>query len=128
MNLFSTSQETGDSNAVVQAIMEQADTIDVGILGEPDVVNRGSDLSPDPKVVVPLRNSIPSGPNPADLEFDLPNGPGDERSEFFNLLDLYSIEKIADMSELEGKNVPLANISGVVIPDFEEVATEDVDE
>lgn len=128
VSIFSSPDSQGDSAAVVQAIFEQADTVDVGILGEPDIVNRGGELTPDPRVVVPLRNSAANGPVPADLEFDLPDGPGDVHAEFYGLLDLYGIENIADMAELDGKAVPLENASGVVVPNFDEVATDEEDE
>ncbi|AAL54953.2 hypothetical protein HfxHF1_245 [Halophage HF1] len=115
--------DLGGADAVFNAITERTDSgFEVQIeLGEPRLIDRG-ELTEDLYVVIPTYTE--NGPNPADLEFDLPDGIGDASAEFFDLLDAFGIEKVADVFDLRGKSVPGERMSGTVVPKFNELVEE----
>lgn len=114
----------GDAAAVFDAIAEQSDFgwKYVGELGEPDVVDRGGEYTTELHVIVPLTIDNDDYPDPADLEYPLPEGLEDEAAEFFDILDLFGIDDLSLLGDIEGKNVPLALSNGTFEPLWEEVA------
>jgi len=110
--------DLGGADAVFNAIAERTDSgFEVQIeLGEPRLIDRG-ELTEDLYVVIPTRTE--NGPDPADLEFDLPDGIEDAAAEFFDLLDAFGIEKVADVFELSGQSVPGERVNGTVVPNFD---------
>ena len=109
--------DLGGADAVFNAIAERTDSgFEVQIeLGEPRLIDRG-ELTEDLYVVIPTYTD--NGPDPADLEFDLPDGIEDAAAEFFDLLDAFGIEKVADVFELSGQSVPGERVNGTVVPNF----------
>jgi len=109
--------DLGGADAVFNAIAERTDSgFEVQIeLGEPRLIDRG-ELTEDLYVVIPTYTE--NGPDPADLEFDLPDGIEDAAAEFFDLLDAFGIEKVADVFELSGQSVPGERVNGTVVPNF----------
>lgn len=126
----SSTDTIGNAAAVFDAIAEQSEFgfKYVGTLGEPDVVDRGGEYSTELNVIVPLSTDNPDYPDPADLEFPLPDGLEDEAAEFFDLLDRFGIEDLSLLGDVEGKNVPLALDNGTLVPLWEEVAQAATDE
>ena len=115
--------DLGGAEAVFNAITERTDSgFEVQIeLGEPRLIDRG-ELTEDLYVVIPTYTA--NGPDPADLEFDLPDGIEDASAEFFELLDAFGIEKVADVFELSGMSVPGERVNGTVVPKFDQLAEE----
>ncbi|QRD99698.1 hypothetical protein VOLN27_73 [Halorubrum virus VOLN27B] len=115
--------DLGGAEAVFNAITERTDSgFEVQIeLGEPRLIDRG-ELTEDLYVVIPTYTE--NGPNPADLEFDLPDGIEDASAEFFDLLDAFGIEKVADVFELSGMSVPGERVNGTVVPKFDALSEE----
>jgi hypothetical protein len=110
--------DLGGADAVFNAIAERTDSgFEVQIeLGEPRLIDRG-ELTEDLYVVIPTYTA--NGPDPANLEFDLPDGIEDAAAEFFDLLDAFGIEKVADVFELSGQSVPGERVNGTVVPNFD---------
>jgi hypothetical protein len=118
------SNAIGNADAVFDAIAEQSNFgfKYVGTLGEPDVVDRGGEYTTELNVVVPLTTENPDYPDPANLEFPLPEGMEDESAGFFDLLDRFGIDDLSLLGDVEGKNVPLSLENGTLVPLWEEVA------
>lgn len=116
----SDSIELGDADAVFQAITERSETgYEIQIqLGEPYLIDRGK-VTEDLFVVIPT--STENGPDPADLEYDLPDGIEDSGAEFYSLLDAFNIDTVSDIEQLIGKTVPGEKVNGTPIPKFEEL-------
>jgi hypothetical protein len=116
-------RELGGAEAVFNAIAERTNSgFEAQItLGEPRLIDRG-ELTEDLHVVIPT--STDNGPDPADLEYDLPDGIEDASAEFFALLDAFNIEKVADVFELSGQTAPGVRVNGTVAVDFEALSNE----
>ncbi|WP_206668654.1 hypothetical protein [Halorubrum depositum] len=110
--------DLGGAEAVFNAIAERTDSgFEAQVtLGEPRLIDRG-ELTEDLYVVIPTYTE--NGPDPADLEFDLPDGIEDASTEFFDLLDAFGIEKVADVFELAGQSAPGVRVNGTVVVDFD---------
>ena len=110
--------ELGGAGAVFEAITERTDMgYEIQIeLGEPRLIDRGN-VTEDLYVVIPP--STTNGPNPADLEYDLPDGIEDAGAELYSILDAFGIEKISDVEQLAGKTVPGEQVNGVPVPNFD---------
>lgn len=113
----------GGAGAVFEAITERTDMgYEIQIeLGEPRLIDRGN-VTEDLFVVIPTVTE--NGPNPADLEYDLPDGIEDVESELYEVLDAFGIEKIADVDQLAGQVVPGEVMGGVPVPKFEELMSD----
>lgn len=125
-SLFGSSTDSktlGGADAVFDAITERTDmgySIHI-TLGEPELVDRGT-LTEDLFVVIPT--STDHGVDPANLEYDLPDGMEDATAEFYDLLNAFGIEKIADVFDLDGKTVPATRENGTPVPAFDELNNE----
>lgn len=121
---FSNDNETlGDAGAVFDAISERSDFgfRYVGTFGEPDVVNRGGNYTDDYHVIIPFYTEDPNDPDPANLEYDLPDGMEDAEAEFYEVLERFGITDLSQLGDVEGKNVPLDFEDGTLVPLWEEV-------
>ncbi len=112
--------DLGGSDAVFEALFERTDTgLEFQIeFGEPRLIDRGN-MTEDLFVVIPTTTDV--GPDPADLEYDLPDGVEDATAEFLDILELFEIEKLADLGDLEDKIVPGTKENGTVAPDFNSI-------
>lgn len=121
---FLSSNDTiGNAGAVFEAISERS-TIGhryVGVFGEPDVVDRGGQYTTDLHVVVPLFSENPNDPSPANLEYDLPDGLEDAEAQFFDILEIFGIDDLTNLGDIEGKNIPLDFEDGTLVPLWDEV-------
>lgn len=112
----------GNADAVFEAISERSDFgfKYVGVFGEPDIVDRGGRYTTDLHVVVPLF-SEDGDPSPANLEYDLPDGLDDAEAQFFDVLEIFGIDDLTNLGDIEGKNIPLDFSDGTLVPLWEEV-------
>lgn len=113
----------GNANAVLEAISERSDYgfRYVGVFGEPDVVDRGGRYTTDLHVVIPLHSENPDDPAPANLEYDLPDGLEDGNSRFFDVLELFGIDDLTNIGDIQGKNIPLDFDDGTLVPLWNEL-------
>lgn len=120
-------QDLGGAGAVFEAITERTDMgYEIQIqLGEPRLIDRGN-VTEDLYVVIPT--STENGPDPADLEYDLPDGIEDAEAELYNILDAFGIDKIADIGDLAGAAVPGEQVNGAPVPNFEALFEDSSDE
>lgn len=133
-NLFSSNDSNqsgtdilGDAGAIVEAVTERTDMgYEVQItLGDPQLVDRGN-FTQDLYVEIPT--STENGPDPADLEYDLPDGIEDAEAELFELLDVFGIDTVADLDQLAGQTVPGEMMLGHPVPDFAALVDGDSEE
>ena len=120
----SSTDEIGNAAAVFDAISERSDYgyRYVGYLGEPDVVPRGGQYTNEYNIVIPFFTADPNDPDPANLEYDLPDGIEDAEAEFYDVLERFRIDDLSNVGDLEGKNVPLEFQDGTLTPLWDEVA------
>lgn len=117
------SEVIGGADEVFHAILENMDdgrlyTVE---LGEPELIDRGGEFATDYMVRIPTRTPG-NDPEPPNIEYDLPDGEIEETSnDLFDLLSLYGIDEVADLSALEGKTVPAIFESGILSLQFEEL-------
>jgi hypothetical protein len=101
------SNVVGGSDAVLQAILEKTNDEQryVVFLGEPELVDRGGEFQSQYNVRIPT-STEPGQPEPPDVEYDLP-GEGMEEGEndLFDLLEVYNIESVSNLDQLEGETV-----------------------
>jgi len=128
--LFGRSNDTvdenvvGGSDAVFQAILEHADGGKRYVVefGEPELVNRGGEFSTNYMTRIPTFTA-PGDPEPPNLEYEIPDGGIEDGgdSQLFDLLDLYEIEVISDLGDLEGETVMATFENGVLTFQFDEI-------
>lgn len=120
------SNELGNAGDVFEAIAERSDFGygHVGVLGEPDLVDRGGNYTTDLHVVVPLFTED-GEPSPANLEYDLPDGLEDAEAHFYEILEIFGIYDLSRLGEIEGKNIPLGFEDGTLVPLWNEVLETD---
>lgn len=108
----------GDSAAILEAVAERTDgSVDFQIeLGMPELIDRGN-TTQDLWVTIPT--STENGPDPADLEFDLPAGAEDQTADLFKVMDFVGIEGIESLHEMVGETVPAMMENGVPVPAFD---------
>lgn len=95
----------GGADEVFNAILEHTDGSAryVVQLGEPELVDRGGRFASDFTVRIPTSTAT-GEPEPPNVEYDLPKGE-DENADLFDLLDLYNIDQISDLADLQGESV-----------------------
>lgn len=97
----SNDESSGGSEDVVAALIEsRSDQNEVGVYGEPHLVERGTFIT-EPEIEIPVKSSSPVAP----LRFGL------EDRALDNFLKEYDLS-IDEIGEIEGKEVPIAE-SGV---------------
>jgi hypothetical protein len=98
----------GDSGAVFEAILERAGDGKRYVVQfqEPELINRGGQFSDDYMARIPTETR-PGEPEPPNIEYELPDATDGEQSDskLFELLDLYDIDTVSDLNELEGETV-----------------------
>lgn len=119
----SSNDDLGNAGAVFEAISERSvlGYDYVATLGEPDVVDRGGVYTNNLHVVIPFYTENPNDPDPADLEYPLPDGVEDAEAEFYEVLERFGIDDLANLGDIEGKNVPLDFYDGALVPLWDEV-------
>jgi len=97
----------GKSEEVFQAILENAEGEQRYLVefGEPELIDRGGDFSNDYATRIPT-STQDGDPEPPNIEYELPDSDMEEEdSALFKLLELYDIETVSALGELEGKSV-----------------------
>lgn len=90
-------------------------------LGEPTIEPNQGSFTSDPKVVIPVENTMYG--SAGTLVYDIPQGPNHEPSQFLDLLDAYDLD-IAELGQLEGEPVPVQYTGGNIIVMWDQVGDE----
>lgn len=122
-NLFDTfglgsDDEPRGADAIAAAIYERSQEAhpEIGGLGEPRMVDRGGQYSNSLKIIVPV--TLRGGYTVPNLEFSLPDGLDDETALFYDFLDEYGIEDVANLADLDGAEIHINWSDGTPVPEW----------
>jgi len=106
------------ADAIAAAIYERSQEAhpELGVLGEPRMVDRGGQYSNSLKIIVPV--TLRGGYTVPNLEFSLPDGLDDDTALFYDFLDTYGIEDVANLADLDGAEIHVNWSDGTPVPEW----------